>query len=534
MLTWLQRLFDGWVTAAAGAPPLVTLAAMVVCLGSWWAWCCCSRAPGGAPRRGRPAETARTTSLTRGRRAAAARAAGARRRGGTRRRCSTASGRSRCGRSSGTGSTTPPGRPRTRWRRRLGSTYPERRARARRLGPALRPRALRAPAGDARAGGGRARPRRRARPMTVVGRGGTAPRALVALGAVVAWRWSRSARAGRAHRRALRPRQPRAVRRAGGGAGARASRASTSTVARGADELAGRAARRRHHGRRHQHRRARPPHGPGPAPPRRPAPIAWCSWSPSRAWSRHSTSGRCPRRCTVGDGRDAACTDPTFEDLRVTVDTALAFPGEGCFPGDVGALVAERDGVTLFGPGQALTNDQVLRGDNAAAALRVLGGSDRLVWYVPERRRPRARRRRQPAARCCPTGSGRACGWSRSRRSGWWCGGRGGSARWPPSPCPSWSRRSRPRAAAAGSTAGRATAPTPRTRCAPPPAGACGSGSASATTRRRCCARWRVVPDRTLDEVTALLGPAPPPPTDRALVALATDLTALDQEVRRP
>ena len=37
----------------------------------------------------------------------------------------------------------------------------------------------------------------------------------------------------------------------------------------------------------------------------------------------------------------------------------------------------------LFGAGEALTNDQVLRADNAAVALRLLGQRAELVWYVP-------------------------------------------------------------------------------------------------------------------------------------------------------
>jgi hypothetical protein len=37
----------------------------------------------------------------------------------------------------------------------------------------------------------------------------------------------------------------------------------------------------------------------------------------------------------------------------------------------------------LLGAAEALTNDQVLRADNAAAVLRLLGQGDRLVWYVP-------------------------------------------------------------------------------------------------------------------------------------------------------
>jgi hypothetical protein len=39
--------------------------------------------------------------------------------------------------------------------------------------------------------------------------------------------------------------------------------------------------------------------------------------------------------------------------------------------------------VTLFGGGQALTNEQALHSDNAAVGLRLLGQADRLIWYVP-------------------------------------------------------------------------------------------------------------------------------------------------------
>ena len=39
--------------------------------------------------------------------------------------------------------------------------------------------------------------------------------------------------------------------------------------------------------------------------------------------------------------------------------------------------------MVLLGAGQALSNDQVLRADDAAVALRMLGQDDRLVWYVP-------------------------------------------------------------------------------------------------------------------------------------------------------
>ena len=63
----------------------------------------------------------------------------------------------------------------------------------------------------------------------------------------------------------------------------------------------------------------------------------------------------------------------------------------------------------LFGAGEALTNDQVLRADNAAVALRLLGQDDDLVWYVPtyddlagdDERRPRPAAAALDRARRC-------------------------------------------------------------------------------------------------------------------------------------
>ncbi|HCB05301.1 MAG TPA: DUF4350 domain-containing protein [Nocardioides bacterium] len=87
---------------------------------------------------------------------------------------------------------------------------------------------------------------------------------------------------------------------------------------------------------------------------------------------------------TLGAGRDAECADPRFEGLTLEVDRSFVYPRGTCFPGKAGAVVAEPDErLTLFGADQALTNDQVLRADNAAVALRLLGQDDRLVWYVP-------------------------------------------------------------------------------------------------------------------------------------------------------
>ena len=81
----------------------------------------------------------------------------------------------------------------------------------------------------------------------------------------------------------------------------------------------------------------------------------------------------------------SGCADPAYDGLSVSVDVALTYPvDDGCFRVEEGALLAEpRPGLVLLGAGQALSNDQVLRADNAAVALRLLGSSDRLVWYVP-------------------------------------------------------------------------------------------------------------------------------------------------------
>ena len=100
-----------------------------------------------------------------------------------------------------------------------------------------------------------------------------------------------------------------------------------------------------------------------------------------------------PSTVSLGEGREARCGDPVVEGLVLRVDTALQYAGDGCFEDrptageERGAvLIRPRPGVVLFGADQALTNDQVLRGDNAAVALRLLGQQQRLVWYVPDLR----------------------------------------------------------------------------------------------------------------------------------------------------
>ena len=89
-----------------------------------------------------------------------------------------------------------------------------------------------------------------------------------------------------------------------------------------------------------------------------------------------------PSAVTLDQARPADCADPTYDGLAVLVDRGLEYAvDDSCF----GGMLAEpRPGLVLLGAGDALSNDQVLRADDAAIALRLLGGRDRLVWYVPD------------------------------------------------------------------------------------------------------------------------------------------------------
>jgi Domain of unknown function (DUF4350) len=86
----------------------------------------------------------------------------------------------------------------------------------------------------------------------------------------------------------------------------------------------------------------------------------------------------------LDEGRASDCDDPRFDGLTLEVDFTTLYPRGDCFDGKAGAIVTEpADGLLLFGADQALTNEQILRADNAAVALRMLGQDERLVWYVP-------------------------------------------------------------------------------------------------------------------------------------------------------
>lgn len=80
------------------------------------------------------------------------------------------------------------------------------------------------------------------------------------------------------------------------------------------------------------------------------------------------------RASTISPGQTFAVSDDTDADR--------------CFPADTGGfgLVVLPDGaetLTVLGPSDLLTNDAVVLHGNAALALGLLGGTDRLVWYLP-------------------------------------------------------------------------------------------------------------------------------------------------------
>jgi hypothetical protein len=80
---------------------------------------------------------------------------------------------------------------------------------------------------------------------------------------------------------------------------------------------------------------------------------------------------------------EAGCDDPRWEGLSIQADAVTAYDSGSCFPHEGGAVFAPAEGLTVWGAPQILTNDQILRADNAAVALRLLGESDHLVWYIP-------------------------------------------------------------------------------------------------------------------------------------------------------
>lgn len=85
----------------------------------------------------------------------------------------------------------------------------------------------------------------------------------------------------------------------------------------------------------------------------------------------------------AGDCTDTGLGD--LSDLTIEVDGAASYATTaGCFPSESGwALASAGDDLVLLGAAGIVENDQVLRADNAAVALRLLGQHPRVVWYVP-------------------------------------------------------------------------------------------------------------------------------------------------------
>ncbi|HEY0890892.1 MAG TPA: DUF4350 domain-containing protein [Nocardioides sp.] len=87
------------------------------------------------------------------------------------------------------------------------------------------------------------------------------------------------------------------------------------------------------------------------------------------------------------DALDAECGDPLVAGLEVEADVVTTYAGDGCFPAEGGAVLSRpASGMVLWGAAAVLRNGDVLRADNAAVALRLLGARDHLVWYVPDLR----------------------------------------------------------------------------------------------------------------------------------------------------
>jgi hypothetical protein len=245
-----------------------------------------------------------------------------------------------------------------------------------------------------------------------------------------------------------------------------------------------------------------------------------------------------PSQVTIEDPRPAACDEAAYDGLSIEVDHALEYPvAGGCFRGEHGALLAEpRPGLVLLGAGDVLSNDQVLRADDAAVALRLLGQHERLVWYVPSL-----------DDLVADDGVGLATLLPRWLRPSLVLGGVAVAA------LLLWrSRRLGPLATEPLPVVVKAIETTRSRGRLYRKAGDRGHAAAGlrAAARVRAAERLRLGsrPDpatlvrdlarhtgRSEADVERLLGPtAPTPATDHDLIALASALTELDREVRRP
>ena len=477
-----------------------------------------------------------------GRRAAPPGRGGARARGATPTRSSTRSARWPPGRSSGVGCDDQPGATAHEVAASLASSYPGHGDAGRPHRRPLRRDAVRRPAGRpartppacwpsttpwrVRDEVARARQRGRHRVTVLV--------VVAALVAVAASAWL--GRDNRTYPAALDPAQPRRQRRPGRGPGARPARASRSTSCARPTRSTGPPRTRSTTivvTSSRQPRRARPPRGccsTRATPP-------WWSSAPGpelvRAARRRRRSPRPPSRAAPSP---AGC--PAYDGLSLRVTTAEAYRADGCFRARAGVLAARpRAGLTLLGAPALLTNDQILEGDNAAVALRLLGPA-RPAGLVRARRCADLAgadgvsvRSLLPALaaprRCgCSVVTGVALVAWRGRRLGPLAReplpvvGQGGRDDPQPGPAVPAVRRPRP----CGGGAARVGPGPARRTAATPPAASTRPGWSTTSPRRT---------GRPSAEVDALIGPAASPTraTDRELAALAQRLTELDREV---
>ena len=202
---------------------------------------------------------------------------------------------------------------------------------------------------------------------------------------------------------------------------------------------------------------------------------SWSSSAPGPAWPTSSAPSAAGPRSPWATAGTPGCDDPRFDGLTLEVDSTHRLSRRRLLrrQGRRDRQPRPADRLLLFGADQALTNDQILRADNAAVALRLLGQDERLVWYVPSLDDLTGDDGVSLATLLPGWRRARGCGCSRGRWSPSSCGAPVGSGRWPLSRCRSSSAPWRPPAASAGSTAAPATAATPRRRCGAPPGPGC-------------------------------------------------------------
>ncbi|MEZ5091311.1 DUF4350 domain-containing protein [Nocardioides sp.] len=240
----------------------------------------------------------------------------------------------------------------------------------------------------------------------------------------------------------------------------------------------------------------------------------------------------------VGGAVAADCADPDVTDLTISGLQGTSYPTTlGCFPTQGGYLLAKAPRrVTVLGAPWVLANGTITDADNAALALRLLGGHRELVWYVPD-------------AADVPAGEGVGVGelipdWVSPGL--WllgvtvvglmlWRGRRLGPLASEPLPVTVTAiestlshgrlyRRARDRAHAAGVLREASRVRLTEQLALP--------GRLEPTTLAQVLSSRT---GRPTAELQALLDPSsPPPPTDRDLVELATRLAELEREVRRP